>query len=90
MHGDETVGREMLVRLITYLCSAYNNSSEKESERITKLIDNTDIYIIPSMNPDGNESNISLNLQGFEVGRRANANFKDLNRFHKCCPFTKA
>jgi len=37
--------------------------------RIVQLINKTDIYIIPSINPDG-----------FEHGRRSNANFKDLNR----------
>jgi len=68
MHGDETVGREMLVRLIHYLCNSYVGKGN-DTERIKKIIDNTDIYILPSMNPDG-----------FEAGRRANANFKDLNR----------
>jgi len=68
MHGDETVGREILIRFIHYLCSNYNRTSE-EGVRVTKLIDSTDIYIIPSMNPDG-----------FEYGRRANGAFKDLNR----------
>jgi len=65
MHGDETVGREMLLRFIDQLCSGYMNGDD----RITKLIENTDIYIIPSMNPDG-----------FNYGRRSNYNYYDINR----------
>jgi len=70
MHGDETVGREILIRFIEYLCSTYKSGkNDTEKLRIMNLIDNTDIYVIPSMNPDG-----------FEHGRRANSNFRDLNR----------
>ena len=64
MHGDETVGREMSVYLIDWLCSNYG-----VSERATNLINNTSIHIMPSMNPDG-----------FELGQRNNANDVDLNR----------
>jgi len=64
MHGDEVVGREMSVYLIELLCSQYGIN-----ERITKLVDSTDIFIIPSMNPDG-----------FERRTRGNANGVDLNR----------
>ena len=72
IHGDETVGRENLIRctlslsckkgLITYnivihlLCTQY-----RVDERITRLIDSTDLYILPSMNPDG-----------YELGQRYN------------------
>jgi len=66
MHGDETVGREILIRFIDLLCSSYGQAGQ---ERITRLIDNTDIYIVPTMNPDG-----------FENARRTNNNFIDLNR----------
>jgi len=70
MHGDETVGREMLIQLINLLCSNYDqNSADPVKTRITRLIDNTDIYIIPSMNPDG-----------FERSQRANSAYYDLNR----------
>jgi len=65
MHGDEVVGREMLIRLITYLLDGYKAGDQ----RIKALIDNTHIFIMPSMNPDG-----------FESGRRENANGIDLNR----------
>ena len=64
MHGDETVGREMSVYLIDWLCSNYG-----VSERATNLVNNTSIHIMPSMNPDG-----------FELGQRNNANDVDLNR----------
>lgn len=46
------VGREILIRLIDLFCNEYNGNNNI-SKRITKLIDNTDIWIIPSMNPDG-------------------------------------
>lgn len=69
MHGDEVVGREMSINLIELLCTEYNKDSGDLSTRITNLINSVDIYIVPSMNPDG-----------FERGTRGNALYKDLNR----------
>jgi len=64
MHGDEVVGREMSIYLIDLLCSQYGIN-----DRITKLVNDTDIFIIPTMNPDG-----------YERRQRGNANNIDLNR----------
>ena len=64
MHGDETVGRELSLYLIEWLVEGYNNDP-----RATEIINNTDVFIIPTMNPDG-----------FENGSRYNANGIDLNR----------
>jgi len=50
MHGDETVGREMLISLIYHLLSNYGHN-----QRITELINNTNIFIMPTANPDGFE-----------------------------------
>lgn len=56
MHGDETVGREMLIYLAQYLLNNYNLVPE-----VTRLIDTTDIFLMPSMNPDGyNRSHVSF------------------------------
>ena len=49
MHGDETVGYVMALYLISYLVHNY----ERRIPRIERLINNTDIFIMPSMNPDG-------------------------------------
>ncbi len=64
MHGDEVVGRELMVTLSEYLLMNYGSDS-----KITDLVNNSQIFIMPSMNPDG-----------FEKGVRWNANEKDLNR----------
>jgi len=64
MHGDEVVGREISIYLIELLCSQYNTN-----DRISTLVNETNIFIIPSMNPDG-----------FERRQRGNAHNKDLNR----------
>ena len=64
MHGDETPGREFSIYLIEWLCENYGIL-----DRATNLVDNTAIFIMPSMNPDG-----------FENGSRYNANGIDLNR----------
>lgn len=64
MHGDEIVGRELMVRLIADLIR-----SDGRDPAVTALLDRTQIYIMPSMNPDG-----------AAAGRRANAKWVDLNR----------
>ena len=64
MHGDETVGRELSLFLIEWLVQEYGTN-----QRATDLVNNTSIFIMPSMNPDG-----------FESGDRYNANGVDLNR----------
>ncbi|XP_038550235.1 carboxypeptidase D isoform X2 [Micropterus salmoides] len=74
MHGDETVSRQVLVYLVEYLLAEYG-----EEPRITELVDTTDIYIMPSMNPDGFEKSIEGDCNGDNEGRN-NARNKDLNR----------
>ncbi|MBN3320994.1 CBPD Carboxypeptidase, partial [Atractosteus spatula] len=74
MHGDETVSRQVLVYLIEHLLAGYG-----ADRRLTRLVDETDIYIMPSMNPDGFEKSREGDCQG-EAGGRENAKGKDLNR----------
>lgn len=74
MHGDETVSRQVLVYLVEYLLTKYG-----EEERITELVNSTDIYIMPSMNPDGFEKSTEGDCSG-DHGGRNNAKNKDLNR----------
>lgn len=48
MHGDETIGRELMIYLADYLVNNYGVVPE-----VTELINKTDIFLMPSMNPDG-------------------------------------
>lgn len=73
MHGNEVVGRELLLLLAQYLCENYGSS-----DRITKLIDGTRIHLLPSMNPDGYEA--ARDSDRLQVYGRANAHGVDLNR----------
>ena len=50
MHGNEALGRQMLVYFVEYLLNNYGKES-----RITHLVDNTNIFVMISMNPDGFE-----------------------------------
>ncbi|MBA2404430.1 MAG: DUF2817 domain-containing protein [Bdellovibrionales bacterium] len=70
MHGDEITGREMTVSLIEEMVAKYGSDAE-----ITELINNTEIYIMPSMNPDGSERKQRGNANGVDLNR----NFPDLN-----------
>lgn len=74
MHGDETISRQVLVYLVEYLLDRYGSDP-----RVTELINSTDIYIMPSMNPDGFEKSMEGDCGGNHHGRE-NANNLDLNR----------
>ncbi|ELW67032.1 Carboxypeptidase M [Tupaia chinensis] len=73
MHGDETVGRELMLHLIEYLVTGDGKDPE-----ITNLINNTRIHIMPSMNPDGFEAVKKPDC--FYSNGRENYNEYDLNR----------
>lgn len=74
MHGDETVSRQVLVYLADYLLTNYG-----VEPRISELVNNTDIYIMPSMNPDGFERSTEGDCVG-DHGGRGNGKDIDLNR----------
>lgn len=73
MHGNEVVGRQVLIYLIAYLLENYG-----QNHRVTRLVNTTDIYIMPSMNPDGFEKAKEGSCSG-TVGRY-NYDNVDLNR----------
>ncbi|XP_026499573.1 carboxypeptidase M-like isoform X4 [Vanessa tameamea] len=73
IHGNEAVGRELLLHLIQYLATAYETDTY-----IKWLLDNTRIHLMPSMNPDG--FLISREGQCDTIHGRHNARRYDLNR----------
>ncbi|RVE59464.1 hypothetical protein OJAV_G00188870 [Oryzias javanicus] len=77
MHGNEVLGRELLIKLSRFLCEEY----QARNQRITRLIHDTRIHILPSMNPDGYEvaARQGPEFNGYLVGR-GNAREVDLNR----------
>lgn len=73
MHGNEVVGREMLLLLLRYLCENYDRD-----KRVTQIVNTIRLHILPSMNPDGYE--ISKEGDVYGIKGRANAKGIDLNR----------
>ncbi|XP_041971447.1 carboxypeptidase D-like isoform X2 [Aricia agestis] len=74
MHGNEVVGREMLLLLAKYLCQQYYGGDE----RVQRILNTTRVHIMPSMNPDGYEKSKLGDFQS--VRGRPNAHNIDLNR----------
>ncbi|KER23736.1 hypothetical protein T265_14579, partial [Opisthorchis viverrini] len=73
IHGNEAIGRELLIRLAWVLCRNYGRD-----DLITLLLKHTQIHLLPSMNPDGFEIAVEGDTNG--VVGRGNANAVDLNR----------
>ena len=72
MHGDETAGYVLMLRLIDYLLSNYSVDSD-----ITNMVNEMEIWINPNANPDGTYHDGNHTVYG---AIRHNANFVDLNR----------
>lgn len=72
MHGDETTGFMLMLRLIDELCTSNDN-------RILNLVNNLDIFICPNTNPDGTYYGGNNTVYG---ARRNNANDVELNRHY--------
>jgi len=68
MHGNEPVGMEMCIYFIKYLLENY-----QLNPRITGVIDETEIWIMPLMNPDGYIAHQRRNSNGIDLNR----NFPD-------------
>lgn len=75
MHGNEVLGRELLLHLADHICQAY---LEGDAE-IKQLVHSTRIHLLPSMNPDGWKISDDIGGKDYLVGR-SNANDVDLNR----------
>ncbi|CAB0016010.1 unnamed protein product [Nesidiocoris tenuis] len=84
MHGNEAVGRELMLHLIEYLVNSYNSDPY-----VKWLLDNTRIHILPSMNPDGFEvaregqcdgGQGRYNARGFDLNRNFPDYFKQNNK----------
>jgi len=50
IHGNEAVGKEMLLLMIQHLCLSYG-----KDDLVTRLVNSTRIHILPVLNSDGAE-----------------------------------
>lgn len=71
IHGDETTGWMLLLRLIDYILE------NPEMPEVQNILNNIDLYICPNMNPDGTYHDGNNTVNG---STRYNAQDIDLNR----------
>lgn len=64
MHGDEPVGTELCLYFIDMLLTEYETDA-----RIRELVDSTELWIVPLMNPDGLEQVSRFNANGYDLNR---------------------
>uniref|UniRef100_A0A8C4X2F9 Adipocyte enhancer-binding protein 1 n=1 Tax=Erpetoichthys calabaricus TaxID=27687 RepID=A0A8C4X2F9_ERPCA len=64
LHGNEVLGREMLLLLMQFMCKEYNDGNP----RVRRLIEDTRIHLVPSLNPDAYELAYEM---GSEMGNWA-------------------
>lgn len=83
LHGNEALGRELLLLLMQFMCKEFRDGNP----RITTLVHDTRIHLVPSLNPDGYEiaSPMGSELGNWALGHWTEegydifTNFPDLN-----------
>lgn len=79
IHGDETGGIMICLRMIDYLCS-----STEADPYAKRILDSVEMWILPLMNPDGTYKGGNSTVSG---AIRYNAGNKDLNRDYPLLPW---
>jgi hypothetical protein len=64
MHGNEPPGLEMLLYLVEFLTDEYATDPDAAF-----LVDNFELHIIPSLNPDGHVAGSRYNANGIDLNR---------------------
>ncbi|HPS83831.1 MAG TPA: M14 family zinc carboxypeptidase, partial [Bacteroidales bacterium] len=78
MHGDETTGYYLMLRMINYLLTNYGSITQ-----VTNLVNGAEIWICPLANPEGTYYNSSPVGSTIANSRRNNLGNVDLNRNYK-------
>ena len=61
IHGNEPVGRELLMHFASYILNSDhlpNELRDERAKRASRILETTDLWILPSMNPDGFEESV--------------------------------
>ncbi|KAL7981468.1 hypothetical protein Chor_002364 [Crotalus horridus] len=58
IHGNEVLGRELLLMLMQFMCKEFKDGNP----RIRNLVTETRIHLVPSLNPDGYEIASQMNF----------------------------
>ncbi|KAJ8261107.1 hypothetical protein COCON_G00168300 [Conger conger] len=64
LHGNEALGRELVLMLMQFLCKEYND----DNPRVRRLVNGVRIHLVPSLNPDAYELAYEM---GSEMGNWA-------------------
>ncbi|MCB5262525.1 MAG: DUF2817 domain-containing protein [Candidatus Cloacimonetes bacterium] len=64
IHGDEPIGYDMMIRTIELILSDYGSDP-----RLTDIVNNTELWFIPMMNPDGYANGVRYNADGVDLNR---------------------
>ena len=84
IHGNEPVGRELLIQFVNFVLKADSlplHLRDNRSRRAAKILERTDLWILPSINPDGFQRGQEGQCQGGDyTAGRLNEGYKDLNR----------
>lgn len=72
IHGDELTGYVLMLRLIDYLLTNYNNNAT-----VTSILDSLEVWVLPLANPDGTYFGGNSTVAS---ATRSNGNSVDINR----------
>jgi len=75
IHGDETTGFILMLRLANYLLTNYGTLS-----RVTDFVNNVEIWICPLANPDGTYYSSDNTIGSSPISTRSNSAGVDMNR----------